>query len=401
MSEAESSFPLVPRNLDEEYSEESLNDRRRWLEGQVGVTIPTLGKKSIPAEQMRGNIENPIGAAQVPLGVAGPLCVCGEHADGTFYVPLATTEGALVRSYERGAALITKCGGADVRIERDENEISPIFKLPSVAATAEFCRFVEQGAEGLRAKVESTTSHGKLLGVSTSTVGRDVFVTFRLSTGDAHGMNMLVRATEAACDWLVEQTAADGYLIFSGLSSEKRPSGRLLGGGKGKKVTAAVEIPERLSRLYLHASPAEVSGLWRQTVIGNMAANAIGFCGHYANGLTALFIACGQDVANVANAATGITSFEVTGSGSLFASVTLPSLVVATVGGGVDLPTSRECLELIGCHGSGKARKLAEITAALILGGELSFAGAIASGEVVSAHELYGRNRPQNGDGPD
>jgi hydroxymethylglutaryl-CoA reductase (NADPH) len=194
---------------------------------------------------------------------------------------------------------------------------------------------------------------------------------------------------------LHEHTAAQGYLIFSGLSSEKRPSGRALAGTKGKHLVAGIEVPERLCRLYLHASPGEIRDLWQRTVIGNILANAIGYCGHYANGLTALFIACGQDVANIANSAIGLTTFEVTPEGHLYASVTLPSVTVATVGGGVDLGTSRECLEMLGCHGPGKARKFAEIVAATILSGELSFAAAIASGELSSAHEVYGRNRPK------
>ncbi|MEQ1727706.1 MAG: hydroxymethylglutaryl-CoA reductase, partial [Vicinamibacterales bacterium] len=119
------------------------------------------------------------------------------------------------------------------------------------------------------------------------------------------------------------------------------------------------------------------------------------FNAHYANGLTAIFIACGQDVANVANAAVGITDYEVTPDGDLYASVTLPSLTVATVGGGTGLGTSRECLGMLGSVGSGHARKFAEIVAASVLAGELSMAGAIGSGEFVNAHETYGRNRPQ------
>ena len=220
-------------------------------------------------------------------------------------------------------------------------------------------------------------------------------LTFCYDTGDAHGMNMVAKAADAASRWIVEESAAKSYLLFSGLSSEKRPSGKLLGGGKGKGVTAAAEIPAKWIRLYLHTTPEELCSLWRRTVIGNMMANAIGYCGHFANGLTALFIACGQDVANVMNSAVGIQDFELTPSGDLHASITLPSLTVATVGGGVALGTSRECLELLGCFGAGKARRFAEIAAATLLAGELSFGAALASGEFVDAHEDYGRNRPE------
>jgi hydroxymethylglutaryl-CoA reductase (NADPH) len=147
--------------------------------------------------------------------------------------------------------------------------------------------------------------------------------------------------------------------------------------------------------MYLHVSPEELFEVWQHTMLGHLQANAIGYNGHFANGITAIFIACGQDVANVANSAVGITNFEILEDGDLYASVTLPSLSVATVGGGTGLGTSRECLEMLGCSGSGNAVKLSEIVAASLLAGELSMGAAIASGEFVHAHERYGRNRPQ------
>jgi len=365
------------------------------VEQATGANLSMVSAGTILAESMRGNIENPIGTVQMPVGVAGPLLVRGEHADGVFYVPLATTEGALVRSYERGMVLLTRVGGAEVRIERDENQICPVFQFESVASASAFSPFLAENFEELRRRAESTTNHGKLLAVDPLVVGRDVEVVFRYHTGDAHGMNMIVKATDAACRWLVEKSAALSYVLFSGLSSEKRPSARALLGGKGKKVSAGAEIPAKWVRLYLHTTPQAIRDLWQRTTIGNIMAGAVGYSGHYANGLTALFMACGQDVANVVNSVAGLTNFEVTPVGDLYASATLCSLVVATVGGGVDLGTSRECLEMLGCRGSGNARKLAEIVAATILAGELSFAGALGSGEFVAAHEEYGRNRPQ------
>jgi hydroxymethylglutaryl-CoA reductase (NADPH) len=389
------SHPLVPRFASREYDTAALSERCRWLEEATGANLSMVSAGAIPAESMRGNIENPIGTVQMPVGVAGPLLVRGEHADGVFYVPLATTEGALVRSYERGMVLLTRVGGAEVRIERDENQICPVFQFEGTAAAAAFGQFLVENFEELRRRADATTNHGKLLAVDPLVVGREVQVVFRYNTGDAHGMNMIVKATDAACRWLVEKSAALSYLLFSGLSSEKRPSTRALLGGKGKKVSAGAEIPAKWVRLYLHTTPQAIGALWQRTIIGNIMAGAVGYCGHYANGLTALFLACGQDVANVANSVVGLTNFEVTPAGDLYASVTLCSLVVATVGGGVDLGTSRECLEMLGCRGTGNARKFAEIVAATILAGELSFAGALASGEFAAAHEEYGRNRPQ------
>ncbi|MBT4500526.1 MAG: hydroxymethylglutaryl-CoA reductase, partial [Gemmatimonadetes bacterium] len=168
----------------------------------------------------------------------------------------------------------------------------------------------------------------------------------------------------------------------------------LLPGGKGKKVTAGATIPADLLKAYLHVSPTQLTELWHHGVLGNIQAGSIGHGGQLANGVTAIFIACGQDVANVANSAIGITDFEITDQGSLHVSITMASLTVATVGGGTALGTGRECLGLLGCEGAGKARKFAEIIAATLLAGEISFAAAVATGEFVAAHERYGRNRP-------
>lgn len=386
---------LIPRLDQQGYAQDDVASRRRWIEKQTGAELPHVGACTLPTEQMRGNVENPIGAAQVPLGVAGPLLVLGEHAHGSFYVPLATTEGALVRSYERGMVAISRSGGATVRLHADENRVTPVFLCDDVAAAAELARRLPGWLEELRAVAESTTRHGKLLRLEVRPVGREVMVHFCYSTGDAHGMNMIVKATDKACRRILEQSAARRYYIFSGLESEKRASGSLFAGGKGKKVVAGARLPPRAVRAYLHTTPREMAEVWRHTVLGHLQGGALGYNGHYANGLAALFIACGQDVANLANSAVGITHFEETEEGDLYASVTLPSLTVATVGGGTGLGTGRECLEMLGCAGPGGAPKLAEIAAAALLAGELSMGAAIASGEFVDAHETYGRNRPE------
>jgi hydroxymethylglutaryl-CoA reductase (NADPH) len=385
---------LVPRLDQQGYGAADVEERRHWVERRTGARLAHVGACSTPGEQMRGNVENPIGAAQVPLGVAGPLRVAGEHAHGLFYVPLATSEGALVRSYERGMVTLTRAGGAVTRLYADENRVTPVFVLDGVAEAHAFCGELLGQIEEVRAAAESTTRHGKLLRLEPRPLGREVMVNFCYSTADAHGMNMIAKATDAACQWIVAHSAARRYYVFSGLDSEKRASGALLAGGKGKKVIAGARLPARLVRAYLHATPEQLCDLWRHTVLGHLQAGALGYNGHYANGLAALFIACGQDVANVANSAVGITNFELVEGGDLYASVTLPSLTVATVGGGTGLPTARECLEMLGCAGSGGAAKLAEIAAATLLAGELSMGAALASGEFVAAHEAYGRNRP-------
>ena len=385
---------LVPRFNDQGYSDQAIAARRCWVEERTGASLKHIGSFTVRGEQMRGNIENPIGMIQMPVGVAGPLLIRGQHARGSFYIPLATTEGALVRSYERGMVTLTRGGGVTTRIYADENRISPMFVLPDVASAHEFAAYVKDNYALIKNEADSTTRHGKLLRLECQPVGRDVIVSFCYFTADAHGMNMIVKATEHACRWIIAHSKATDFCLFSGYSSEKRGSGALFAGGKGKKVVAGAQISASLLRQYLHITPQQLVDLWRHTMIGHLQAHALGYNGHYANGLTALFIACGQDVANVVNSAVGITNFELTGNGGVYVSATLPALTVATVGGGTGLGTGRECLQMLGVVGPQGAPRLAEIAAAVVLAGEISMAAAIASGEFVRAHEEYGRNRP-------
>ncbi len=389
-----SSSQLIPRFKHQGYSPEQVNQRRRWVETQTGCRLDMVGSHSIPTESMRGNIENPIGTAQIPVGVAGPLLINGDNAHGLFYVPMATTEGALIRSYERGMVALTRAGGVSTHVYIDENRVSPVFFFDSSDEAYEFSSGIQSHFDTIKTQAESTTRHGRLLRLHCDVIGRQVIVHFCYFCGDAHGMNMLVKATEQAARWIAEHLGVRSFYIFSGASSEKRASGSLFAGGKGKKVTAGALLPASVLKSYLHVSPPQLHHMWQHTMIGHLQANAVGYNGHYANGLTALFIACGQDVANVVNSAVGITNFEVTEAGDLYASVTLPALTVATVGGGTGLGTFRECLELLGCYGTDRARKFAEVAAATLLAGELSMGSAIASSEFVAAHETYGRNRP-------
>jgi hydroxymethylglutaryl-CoA reductase (NADPH) len=397
--EPEEAPPLVPRFERQGYAAEAVAARRQWIAERTGARLDYVGGLAVPGEAMRGNVENPIGVAQVPIGLAGPLRLLGEHARGVFYVPLATTEGALVRSYERGMTVITRAGGATARVLLDANRIAPVFVFDDLESAAAFARAVPGRVAEIRAAAEATTRHGRLLGVEALPLGREVVLELRYATGDASGMNMIARASAAACDALLPASGARRWYLYSGAESEKRPSASLLAGGKGKRAIAAARIPARLVRSYLRTTPAELAALWWHTVLGNLQAGALGYGGQLANGLAALFIACGQDVANVVNAAVGISLFEVTDEGDLYASVTLPALTVGTVGGGTGTGTARECLALLGCAGVGRALAFAEIAAATLLAGELSMGAAVATGEHVQAHQDYGRNAPGPGGG--
>jgi hydroxymethylglutaryl-CoA reductase (NADPH) len=367
--------------------------RRGWVERKTGADLQHVGSASWDSELMRGNIENPIGIAQIPMGVAGPVLILGQNARGLFYVPMATTEGALIRSYERGMVALTKSGGVQTALLQDENQTAPVFFFDDTAQASALPEWIDEHLAEIREAAGSTTRHGKLVNAKCYQTGRQVIVNFGFRTGDAQGMNMIVRATDAACRWIQDHYPGTRYFLFSGLCGEKRASGFLMSRGKGKRVTAGALLTKEVLRLYLHTTADAMFRVWQATVVGNLQAGAIGYTGHAANGIAAMFIAMGQDVANVVNSSCAVTIFEPHPEG-LYVSVTLPALSVATVGGGTALPTPREALRIMDCVGTGKAAKLAEIVTATILGGEVSMGAAIASGEFVGAHERYGRNRP-------
>jgi hydroxymethylglutaryl-CoA reductase (NADPH) len=387
---------LIPRYSQQGYDPESVGLRREWLERKTHAALDYIGTFSLSTSQMRGNVENPIGAVQVPLGIAGPLLINGIHAQGVFYVPLATTEGALVRSYERGMAALTRAGGVAARVHTDENCVAPTFFFDDVVQSYEFASRLQTFFPEIRDAAEATTKHGKLLRIEPNVEGRHVVVRFHYYTADAHGMNMIVKATDRACRWITSYLEAQRYEIFSGFESEKHASGGLFTAGKGKKVTAGALVSAEILKFYLRATPVQFLSLWQHTVLGHIQAQSVGYNGHFANGIAALFIACGQDVGNLPNCSVGITNFEVTTQGDLYASVTLPSLTIATVGGGTGLGTAQDCLAILGCNDANRAPKFAEIIASTLLAGELSIGGAIISGEFVAAHETYGRNRPDH-----
>src|SRR5580698_2766178 len=227
---------LLPRLKDNGYDVERVGRRRAWVERKTGAKLPHVGSASWDSEQMRGNIENAIGVAQIPMGVAGPVLIHGQNARGLFYVPMATTEGALIRSYERGMVALTKAGGVQTALLTDENQTAPTFFFRDVAAAAAFPGWIEARLQDLVQVVAGTTGHGKLTGLKCYQTGRQVLVNLGFRTGDAQGMNMIVRATDAICRWVEANYPIASYFLFSGLCSEKRASGFLMTRGKGKRV---------------------------------------------------------------------------------------------------------------------------------------------------------------------
>jgi hydroxymethylglutaryl-CoA reductase (NADPH) len=332
--------------------------------------------------------------AQVPLGVAGPILIDGEHARGEFYVPLATTEGTLVASYGRGMRLLNACGGVRTTVVEQYMQRAPVFRLDDARAARAFGDWVREHTAEIRGVAEATTRVGKLSHIDQFQVGPARYLRFNFTTGDAAGQNMCGKATAAACEWI--QAAWPGkleYLLSGNIDTDKKHSLMNTLHTRGRRVVAEAVLAKDVL-LELMGVDTHDLFRWRQLqMAGAFMAGAASNGAQVANAVAALFIATGQDAADVSESQSAISVTQLLDNGDYYWSLTLPSLIVATYGGGTGLPTQRQCLELLGCHGAGKADKLAEIVAAVALAGEISLASAVLHGDWVSAHERLGRNR--------
>jgi len=380
--------PLPDRlPLCNDHTAAGLEKRQRFLK-QLGISTGCLaGEAGRPTPgSLVNNIENLVGFAQVPVGVIGPLRINGIEAHGDFFVPMATSEGALVASYHRGAYVISHAGGAAAMCLTETISRAPCFVFKSTFEACSFLEFAMEESPGFQERIARTSGHCRFMELRSALAGRNLFLAFDYQTGDAAGQNMVTMATEVLCRHLVEKAPikpAEWY-IEGNMSGDKKATMLSFLSARGKKVIAEVVIPAALLKKTIHVTPLQMVRYGHAAMLGGTQSGSIGVQGHYANALAAMFIACGQDAACVAE------------PGDLYASVTLPNVIVGTVGGGTHLPTARECLAMLGCVGDGTARKFAEICAATVLAGEISIMGALASGEFARAHAKYARQRKQS-----
>ncbi|HYG61282.1 MAG TPA: hydroxymethylglutaryl-CoA reductase [Thermoanaerobaculia bacterium] len=384
----------VPHDKDNDYTPEIIKARQKFVEEYTGIKLQHIDKFSFDPEVTKGNIENFTGVAQVPIGFAGPLEVNGEHAQGEFLVPLATAEGTLVASYNRGMKVLNLSGGVTCTVVGDCMQRAPVFVFDNARDGRDFVKWVDANIDKIREEAEGTSSIAKLLYIDRYLANKLVFLRFNFSTGDAAGQNMVGRATFAACSWILENHAnIRHFYLESNFATDKKASQINIMRTRGKRVTAEATIPRDVLIQHMRVDPETLAYHANIANVGAFLSGANNNGCHSPNGITAMFIATGQDVANVSESSAGVVYTEVTQAGDLYISITIPSLIVATYGGGTGLATQRECLELLGCYGKGKVHKLAEIVAGVVLAGEISLAAAISSLDWVSSHEQYGRNR--------
>ncbi|MGC9436148.1 MAG: hydroxymethylglutaryl-CoA reductase (NADPH) [Methanomicrobiales archaeon] len=371
--------------------------RRMYIEDRTGGSLGALSSCALDLERAtKRNIENMIGCVHLPVGVAGPLLIDGEYTTGSRFLPLATTEGALVASVNRGCSAITRAGGATVRIIADGMTRAPVFACRDVGHLRECVQWIEDHQEAIREAAEATTSHGKLLEARPFVAGTSLFLRLRFDTGDAMGMNMVTIASEAAAT-LVEQECGARLVSLSGnLCTDKKPAAINAILGRGKTVVAGVRLDDGLiSQVFKTDADTLCEVNYRKNLLGSVRAGSLGFNAQAANIIAALYIACGQDPAHVVEGSSCITTVE-REEGGVYVTVTAPVIQVGTVGGGTGLGPQAACLGLLGVAGGGtppgtNAKAFAEIVATAILAGELSLLGALAAQHLARAHRQHGR----------
>ena len=380
--------------VDNEFSaEEATEIRRKVLEKKFSIKLDNIGNYSINMQKASArNIENSIGVLQLPMGVAGPLKINGDYCKREVFIPLATSEGALVASINRGASTITASGGVNTHVMSDIMTRAPIIKTNDAGQAIKIKQWFTDNFNELKTIAESTTSHGKLLKIDpVLIVGSYIYPRFVYSTGDSMGMNMVTIATEKILDKLAEETDAHHIALSGNVCVDKKPAAINMVEGRGKSVVADILIPKEIveKKLKTTAEAMEEVNI-AKNLIGSAASGSLAYNAHYANMVAAIFLATGQDAAHVVEGSLGITTAEAR-DGDLYFSVNLPDLPIATVGGGTSLEVANEGLNILGVAGSGKAMEFAEIVASTVLAGELSLVGALAAGHLARAHKELGR----------
>ncbi len=378
----------------------SVSDRRKALEKELKVSLSNVGHLSLDEVVASSrNCENMVGIAQVPMGVAGPLAIQSaswrtKFKIQNYYVPLATTEGALVASVSRGCKAITQSGGAGVDSHKAGATRGPVFKVRSLAESKKLYEFLKTHEDELKNVAKSTSGHLTLKKITSRCVGRYRYVRFSFDTQDAMGMNMATIASTKLAAYIEEKTHARCIAVAGNFDIDKKPAWLNFIEARGTEVWAEVILPSSVLRHTLKTSAQAVYDVWlAKCMIGSAISGSLGFNAQFANVIAAIFLATGQDLGYVGEGSMGITTTEVINGNDLYMSVYLPDVMVGTVGGGTGLATQKEALSMLGAKSS---QQFAEVVGAAVLAGEISLLASLSEGTLARAHEKLGRGKKES-----
>ncbi|KAE8686828.1 3-hydroxy-3-methylglutaryl-coenzyme A reductase 2 [Hibiscus syriacus] len=381
--------------------------RRDALVRLTGKSLSGLPLDGFDYDAILGQCcEMPIGYVQIPVGIAGPLLLNGRE----YSVPMATTEGCLVASTNRGCKAIHLSGGASSVLLKDGMTRAPVVRFGTAKRAADLKLYLEDplNFETLAVAFNRSSRFARLQGIKCAIAGKNLYLRFVCSTGDAMGMNMVSKGVQNVLDFLqtdfpdMDTIKLCGFLMEIGnFCSDKKPAAVNWIEGRGKSVVCEAIIKGDVVREVLKTS---VESLVELNVLKNLTGSAMagalgGFNAHTSNIVTAIYIATGQDPAQNVESSHCITMMEAVNDGKdLHISVTMPSIEVGTVGGGTQLASQSACLNLLGVKGANRespganSRLLATIVAGAVLAGELSLMSALAAGQLVKSHMKYNRS---------
>lgn len=377
-------------------------DRRVALEKEIEVFLPQIAS-STPDLKIAStkNCENMIGAVQIPLGIAGPIKIRNSKFKiRNYYLPLATTEGALIASVSRGCKAINESGGAITDVTQAGMSRGPVFYTGSIATKKKLEDFIKNHEGRIRSKAESTSGHLKLTKIFIKSLPNYTFVRFSYDTKDAMGMNMATIATQAVIELIEKETGIECLSVAGNFDVDKKPAWLTSIEGRGTKAWAEAVLPKHIVASVLKTTPQKFFDVWlAKIMLGSAVSGSIGFNAHIANVLAALFIATGQDPAHVVEGSLGITTAKVLENGDLYVGVFLPALLLGTVGGGTNLPTQKEAFKILRLaqdnndSGQGKVEEFAQIVVAACLAGEVSLLASLSEGSLAESHRRLGRGK--------
>lgn len=378
------------KKIRKEYDAESLNKKADILEKQLGITLKHIRGCTYDPNFLRGNVENPIGIIQIPLGLIGPIKVNGKSAKGNFWIPMATTEGALLLTYDLGSRIVSMGDGVEVEVVSKNVHISPMFPITSDEDEKKIKNFLDENYQSVQQVAQGKSQHTRLLAVEKHRVTNNLVLKFIFDTADAHGLNMINQATFNACKYIEAKTGFTFYhrSHYSGVKHHSLLNERE---GYGRRVIAKTVIPAKALGM-LRVTAQQLKDFTSRCIDCGTAAEISCINVHASNGITAIFLACGQDPADISSAHVCKGKCEIINGKDVYWECDLKNLLIGTVGGGTGLGTQRECLEIMGCSGSGRSDKLAELIAATVLAGEIPTAAAVISQTYVDIHNKYGRN---------
>ena len=381
--------------------EEAKDKRKEFVQELVGMNLDDISSTTLnPKDLYKKNIENFIGSVEIPIGLAGPVLLHGDFADGEFFVPMATTEGTLVASTNRGASITKACGGIVITSEFIGITRAPLFRCEGIKSSREAINWVVSNFSVLSEYAQKNQDHLKLIKIEPYSHGKNLWIKMFFDTDEAMGMNMATKAANGISQMIIKNVKGVTLLSVSGnMCTDKKPSSLNMITGRGRRIKAECLIKEELLTKYFRTSAKQIASvnknkIWEGTGLsGGNSYNA-----HFANIIAACFASTGQDLGHIVDSSMGYSTME-DESGDLYVSITLPCMIVGTYGGGTMLPKQKQSQDLILTEVNSKkkivennADALAEIIAGAVFCSELSLHAALATNEHIKAHEDFGRS---------